>query len=309
MKFNFAVCLSILSAAQAANVLVVTQTHIATVYANGAAPSAVSSSESSAVSSAESSTESSTASSSLSSSSPSSSASPSPTVRAAAFDFGFDTTSTLAISSTLTPTSSAPTTLVSKTSSASPTATAPADDDVPVSDDDDAPASDDDTSSSDDDTSSSDDDDTPSSDDDSAGPSDSFAKAILDAHNEKRANHGVDKLTWDEELVSYAQDYADQYDCSGSLTHSGGKYGENLAVGYSDGPKALEAWYEEGENYDYSSASSFDHFTQVIWKSTTKLGCAQKDCSKNNWGKYIICSYDPAGNMVGAGKQNLKQVV
>ncbi|CUM63975.1 uncharacterized protein PRCAT00001563001 [Priceomyces carsonii] len=138
-----------------------------------------------------------------------------------------------------------------------------------------------------------------------SGSDKSFASAILEAHNEKRAKHGADALTWDDTVYQYAQDYADKYDCSGSLKHSGGKYGENLAVGYSDGPSALDAWYDEGKNYDYSSASSFDHFTQVIWKGSSQLGCAYKDCSSENWGKYIICSYSAAGNVVGQGKKNL----
>ncbi|CUM53323.1 uncharacterized protein AC631_00548 [Debaryomyces fabryi] len=130
-----------------------------------------------------------------------------------------------------------------------------------------------------------------------------FAKAILKAHNEKRADHNVDALSWDSQVYKYAQDYADQYDCSGTLTHSGGEYGENLALGYNTAEKAVNAWYEEGNDYDYSSSSSFDHFTQIIWKDTTKLGCAYKDCSSA--GKYIVCSYDPAGNVVGEGKANL----
>lgn len=132
-----------------------------------------------------------------------------------------------------------------------------------------------------------------------------FAKSILDTHNKMRAAHSADPLEWSDELYQYAADYASQYDCSGSLKHSGGKYGENLAVGFSTGPKAVDAWYSEGTNYDYSSANSFDHFTQIIWKGTSKLGCAYKDCSAENWGKYVICSYDPAGNMIGSGKANL----
>lgn len=130
-----------------------------------------------------------------------------------------------------------------------------------------------------------------------------FAETILKAHNDKRAKHNVDDLSWDSQVYKYAQDYADQYDCSGSLSHSGGKYGENLAVGYDSAEKAVNAWYEEGDNYDYSSSSSFDHFTQIIWKDTTKLGCAYKDCSSA--GRYIVCSYDPAGNVIGQGKANL----
>lgn len=137
----------------------------------------------------------------------------------------------------------------------------------------------------------------------------SFAQDILDAHNTDRAKHGVSDLTWDSTLESYAQLYADQYDCSGTLTHSGGKYGENLACGFADGPSAVLAWYEEGDNYDYSSTTVFDHFTQIVWKSTTKLGCAYKDCRSNNWGLYIVCSYDPAGNVVGQTLQNVLPLV
>ncbi|ODV77487.1 the plant PR-1 class of pathogen related protein-like protein, partial [Suhomyces tanzawaensis NRRL Y-17324] len=132
-----------------------------------------------------------------------------------------------------------------------------------------------------------------------------FAKSILDAHNKVRAQHSAPDLSWDQEVYKYAQAYADKYDCSGGLTHSGGKFGENLAVGYLTGESALEAWYDEGKSYDYSAASTYDHFTQVVWKSTTKLGCAYKDCSAQNWGKYVICSYDPAGNFVGQSKANV----
>lgn len=136
-----------------------------------------------------------------------------------------------------------------------------------------------------------------------------FSKAILDAHNDKRALHGVSALSWSQSAYDYAQAYADKYSCSGSLTHSGGSYGENLAVGYSSGPAAVDAWYSEGDDYNYSSASTFDHFTAIVWKSTTKVGCAYKDCRSNNWGLYVICSYDPAGNVVGQGKSNVLPLV
>ncbi|CDK28681.1 unnamed protein product [Kuraishia capsulata CBS 1993] len=126
--------------------------------------------------------------------------------------------------------------------------------------------------------------------------SDDFATEILNQHNKYRALHGVDDLSWDSTLASYAQNYADEFDC-GSLVHSGGPYGENLALGYST-TGAVDAWYSEGDNYDYSAASVLDHFTQVIWKDTTKLGCASKYCN-SYWGTYIVCEYDPAGNVVG----------
>ena len=133
-----------------------------------------------------------------------------------------------------------------------------------------------------------------------------FAKDILQATNEKRSKHGAKSLKWDKTLYQYANDYAQKYSCDGQLNHSGGKYGENLAVGYKTGSSAVDSWYSEGKNYNFGSDNSFDHFTQLIWKGSDKLGCAYKDCSKENWGKYIICSYDPAGNIIGKGVSNLQ---
>lgn len=129
-----------------------------------------------------------------------------------------------------------------------------------------------------------------------------FEKDILDAHNSRRSKHSAPALSWSDELASYAQNMADKYTCGSSLQHSGGKYGENLAVGYGGGEATVKAWYDEGEGYDYSSATTFNHFTQVIWKSSTELGCAKKDC---NGSPYVVCEYSPAGNMVGLGKKNL----
>lgn len=130
-----------------------------------------------------------------------------------------------------------------------------------------------------------------------------FESAILARHNEYRADHGVSALTWDDTLATYAQNYADKYDCSGTLTHSGGAYGENLALGYTT-TGAVDVWYNEGSDYDYSTCNTYDHFTQVIWKSTTKVGCGYKYCS-SYWGTYIVCSYDPAGNVIGECSSNV----
>ncbi|VEU19685.1 DEKNAAC100752 [Brettanomyces naardenensis] len=141
-----------------------------------------------------------------------------------------------------------------------------------------------------------------SSDSSSAGLS-GFASQILSEHNAKRALHGVPDLEWDDTLATYAQNYADQYDCSGSLVHSGGPYGEDLALGYSI-TGAVDAWYSEGDNYDYGACSVYDHFTQVIWKSTTQLGCGQKTCN-SYYGTYIVCSYGPAGNIIGECSANV----
>ncbi|QLQ78501.1 hypothetical protein HG537_0A07480 [Torulaspora globosa] len=135
-----------------------------------------------------------------------------------------------------------------------------------------------------------------------------FASTILNAHNSKRSLHqNTPSLSWSNELATYAQNYADKYDCSGTLTHSGGPYGENLALGY-DVTGSVDAWYNEIKSYDYNNpsfSSSTGHFTQVVWKSTTQVGCGIKQCN-NAWGSYIICSYNPAGNMIGDFANNVE---
>ena len=134
-----------------------------------------------------------------------------------------------------------------------------------------------------------------------------FADNILKAHNKYRSDHDAKALVWDNDAYEYAQNNADNYDCSGVLTHTHGQFGENLAAGFSDGPAAVKAWYVEGDLYNYQSANTYNHFTQVVWKSTSKVGCAYKDCSSQGWGLYVVCEYDPPGNVIGHSRANVVQ--
>lgn len=136
---------------------------------------------------------------------------------------------------------------------------------------------------------------------------DAFADEMLDAHNGYRAKHHAPNLEWSSTLQQYAQNYADNFNCaSGDLKHSGGPYGENLYLGATSGKNAVDGWYSESKTYNWNTQSTYDHFTAMIWKSTTKLGCGIKDCRVNNWGYYVICSYnDAVPNMVGEAKQNV----
>lgn len=141
---------------------------------------------------------------------------------------------------------------------------------------------------------------------DSSTPiNESFAVAILDSHNEYRALHGVGKLLWDQDTYNYAKNNADNYDCLGVLTHTHGPFGENLAAGFNSGPSAVKAWYVEGDTFDYQTANEYNHFTQVVWKASTKVGCAYKDCRAQNWGLYVVCEYSPVGNVIGQERQNV----
>ncbi|GEQ71357.1 hypothetical protein JCM33374_g5040 [Metschnikowia sp. JCM 33374] len=136
-----------------------------------------------------------------------------------------------------------------------------------------------------------------------------FESAILNEHNIKRALHGVNSLTWDSTLAQFAANYAaNSFSCDNvQLIHSGGPYGENLAAGYVGGAAPVDAWYDEIRDYDFSNpgfSEATGHFTQVVWASTTKVGCAQVTCN-NAWQQYTICEYSPAGNVIGYFAENV----
>lgn len=130
-----------------------------------------------------------------------------------------------------------------------------------------------------------------------------FASIMLENHNIYRANHHSQPLQWNASLFEFAADYVETYDCSGKLKHSGGSYGKNLAIGYSP-QGAMRAWYKEGETYDYNKHNEYNHFTAMVWNSTTQIGCAYKYCN-SVWNDYIVCSYYPAGNVVGHNENNV----
>ncbi|ODV77878.1 PR-1-like protein, partial [Suhomyces tanzawaensis NRRL Y-17324] len=131
-----------------------------------------------------------------------------------------------------------------------------------------------------------------------------FNNAILREHNIKRALHGVPSLAWDDSLATFAHDYAARaFSCDNvQLIHSNGPYGENLAAGYVGGADPVDAWYDEIKDYNYNNpvfAEETGHFTQVVWKGTTKVGCARVQCN-NIWRQYTICEYsETRGNIVG----------
>lgn len=127
-----------------------------------------------------------------------------------------------------------------------------------------------------------------------------YAQLMVDIHNKLRAQHSAGTLEWDSTLALYAQNYADLFQCSLNLVHSK-QYPENLAVGYGNGPDAVQAWYDEGKT---TLANQFNHFTQVVWKAASKLGCGIKDCTSEGFGYYINCNYDK-GNLVGSFAQNV----
>lgn len=82
--------------------------------------------------------------------------------------------------------------------------------------------------------------------------------------------------------------------------------GENIygTSGTATGPGAVASWMNEKPNYDYATnkcaaGKVCGHYTQVVWKNTTKLGCALSTCAGLKYKSSVVCDYAPGGNFNG----------
>jgi uncharacterized protein YkwD len=135
------------------------------------------------------------------------------------------------------------------------------------------------------------------------------AKALTDAHNRLRARHCAPPLAWSTKLAASAQQWAGTLRAHGcAMQHSGGPHGENLAggtAGLLDEAAVVNMWYDESRHYNFKNGGfsmKTGHFTQVVWRTTTQLGCAVARCPGIDvW----VCQYDPPGNVQGAFRENV----
>ncbi|TGJ82063.1 hypothetical protein E0Z10_g6705 [Xylaria hypoxylon] len=103
-----------------------------------------------------------------------------------------------------------------------------------------------------------------------------FTSAILNSTNVYRAAHNASDVVWNRTLEAFASDYLDEVVGTGcKFAHSGGPYGENLALGYPNATASVEAWGDEGGKYNFRKprfSEATGHFTQLVWKNTTDVG-------------------------------------
>jgi pathogenesis-related protein 1 len=150
-----------------------------------------------------------------------------------------------------------------------------------------------------------------------------FAETMLANINQERALVGVPPLTWNNTLAAHAQTYADYLMVTGKnehpsaewvATHPTGPEGENLA--WFSGPPAptpspkdiaqaaFNFWVSEKANYHGQLTGSetpgevIGHYTQMVWKDTTQIGCASVTSGDGSVSK-ISCRFTPPGNYVG----------
>jgi uncharacterized protein YkwD len=138
------------------------------------------------------------------------------------------------------------------------------------------------------------------------------ADAYLAAHNGYRAKHCAPPLTWSPKLAELAQRWADALRAKGcAFGHSNGSTGENLAAGTTgtlDPESVTKMWYDEIALYKFPNGGfsmKTGHFTQVVWRGTTQIGCGRSQC---NGMDIFVCEYDPAGNWDGQYRENVLPV-
>ncbi|CAH1776924.1 unnamed protein product [Owenia fusiformis] len=136
----------------------------------------------------------------------------------------------------------------------------------------------------------------------------------LKAHNDKRAIHNAPPLVLDATLNNEAQAYAEYLLSNNKFIHcsdirdqniqgigcdaSTSEAGENLAKsgGQVDNYDATAPWYNEVNEYDFCDqgfSEQTGHFTQVVWKGTTKVGFGR---AIGAGGTYVVARYLPGGN-------------
>ncbi|XP_001659274.2 protein PRY1 [Aedes aegypti] len=144
-----------------------------------------------------------------------------------------------------------------------------------------------------------------------------FKQEVLAEHNRIRAQHSAEPLVLDESMCRYAQSWANQLASRNTLQHrTEKKYGENLYAQFGktqcSGEDAVQSWYKELKDYTFGQPdpgvkfSKVGHFTQVVWKSSKRLGVGMAIASGGK-GVFVVCNYDPPGNFKNRYADNVAE--
>lgn len=132
----------------------------------------------------------------------------------------------------------------------------------------------------------------------------------LDRIRQIREEVGLSPLEWDCQLAEAAQSWAEYLAEHGLFEHEqNSPYGENIFIAGGFIPTlvdAINAWYEEKKNFNPTDPnwcnyiSQVGHYTQLVWKDTTKIGCGMAKYQKKYQGEFdyvIVCKFYPRGNI------------
>ncbi|XP_011871196.1 PREDICTED: venom allergen 3-like [Vollenhovia emeryi] len=172
------------------------------------------------------------------------------------------------------------------------------------------------------------------------GFSDAEKKLIVEKHNqlrqrvasgqETKGNPGpqpaavsIPDLSWDNELETIAQRWANQCDFNHDKCRNVDRFsvGQNIAMSSSTGKSTpnlenmIQMWYNEVKKFDKNQISPYQfsmktgHYTQLIWAKTRLIGCGKISYKKTkDWTThYLVCNYGPSGNYIGQQIYEIKQ--
>jgi pathogenesis-related protein 1 len=160
------------------------------------------------------------------------------------------------------------------------------------------------------------------------GATNPLTQALIDgfvtAHNDARSgplnpmpSPALPPVTWDAVLADSVYNYAVRCQgANGLLSHNAnrsadyqalggsGYVGENIygSSGNNATPAAaMTLWMSEAADYDYASNNigAAGHYTQIVWRSSVRIGCAIVDCPALTYHNTVICDYAPGGNING----------
>lgn len=137
--------------------------------------------------------------------------------------------------------------------------------------------------------------------------------SVLSAHNRARAQFGVSPVAWNDQLAGEALVHAQYMASTGIYGHDRTpgrrkKSGENLWRGQRGlfsydvmvGVMVDEAkHFRPGAFPDNSRTGNWSdvaHYTQIVWPTTTEVGCALASSATTD---YFVCRYAPTGNKDG----------
>ncbi|XP_071370022.1 cysteine-rich secretory protein LCCL domain-containing 1b [Centroberyx affinis] len=150
---------------------------------------------------------------------------------------------------------------------------------------------------------------------------------ILDLHNKLRGQvyppaSNMEYMMWDYELERSAEHWAHSCRWEHGPSHMLTQIGQNLGAHWGrDRPPTfhVQAWYDEVRYFSYPypqecnphcpfrcSGPVCTHYTQLVWATSNRIGCAINVCyNMNVWGMiwakavYLVCNYSPPGNWWG----------
>lgn len=142
-------------------------------------------------------------------------------------------------------------------------------------------------------------------------PSSEVEARLLAAHNAERARAGTPPLRWADSLEEEARAWAAQLIASNRFAHDPTLHGhgENLWTGWGGRvwtpEEMVGEWVAEKADYRHGAFpnvsrtgrwSDVGHYTQLIWRDTTHVGCAIESRGDRS---VLACRYAPPGNVDG----------